>query len=107
MVGVSIHAGFPNPAADRQTAPLSLDKLLVRRPTSTYIFRIQGHEWEDRGIFDGDLALIDRALTPRGQDLVIAWYNQEFALLPFSQLKKGTNQWGTITATIHQHQRVL
>jgi len=59
---VSVHAGFPNPAAERSGAPLSLDKLLVRHPSSTYFFRIRGHTWHRYGVFDGDLAELDRAL---------------------------------------------
>jgi DNA polymerase V len=100
--GVSVHAGFPNPAAERTGTPLSLDRLLLKHPSSNFIFRIQGHEWEDRGIFDGDLALIDRALTPCARDLVIAWQGQEFAITQFSNLK-GTEPWGTITTIIHQY----
>ncbi|MEJ0073631.1 MAG: S24 family peptidase [Candidatus Saccharibacteria bacterium] len=62
---VQVHAGLPNPAAERTGAPLSLDKLLVRHPSSTYFFRIRGHTWHATAVFDGDLAVIDRALTPR------------------------------------------
>jgi SOS-response transcriptional repressor LexA len=101
--GISVHAGFPNPAAERRGTPLSLDRLLIRSPLSTYIFRIRGHQWEERGIFDGDLALIDRALGPRSNELVIIWQDESFAILPFSHLEKQTEPWGTITAIIHQY----
>jgi len=101
--GVSVHAGFPNPAAERTGTPLSLDRLLLKHPSSNFIFRIQGHEWEDRGIFDGDLALIDRTLTPQRYELVIIWQDQGFAIIPFSQLKKEAEPWGTITTIIHQY----
>ena len=101
--GVSIHAGFPNPAAERSNKSLSLDQLLLHHPSSNFLFRVRGHEWEDRGIFDGDIAIIDRALTPQASDLIITWYGQEFTLLSFSQLKKDTEAWGTITAIIHQY----
>lgn len=99
---VGVHAGFPNPAADRQGSPLSLDKLLIRHPNSTYFFRIRGHSWFRYGVFDGDLALVDRAMTPRdGQDLVVWWQESgEFALSRFSRAER-TNIWGTITAIVH------
>jgi DNA polymerase V len=100
---ITVHAGFPNPAAERRGAPLSLDKLLVRHPSSTYFFRIRGHNWHDQGVYDGDLAIIDRAITPRGGDLVVAWSESgEFSLHPFTS-EAQRNHWGTITAIIHPY----
>jgi len=98
---VQVHSGFPNPAAERTGAPLSLDKLLVRHPSSTYFFRIRGHNWHRYGVFDGDLAIIDRALTPRECELVVWWQESgEFALSPFARAEQ-QNIWGTITAIVH------
>jgi len=99
---VAVHAGFPNPAAERTGAPLSLDKLVVKHPSSTYFFRIRGHSWYRYGVFDGDLAIIDRALTPRGHNLVVWWSEDgEFALSRFDRTR-GVNTWGVVTAIIHQ-----
>ena len=98
---ISVHAGFPNPAAERSGTPLSLDRLLVRHPSSTYFFRIQGHTWHRWGVFDGDLAIIDRAITPRERELVVWWQESgEFALSPFDRASQ-QNVWGTITAIVH------
>jgi SOS-response transcriptional repressor LexA len=105
--GVSTHAGFPNPAADRQGTPLSLDKLLIARPLSTYLFRIRGHHWADRGIFDGDIALIDRSLDPQEDDTVVWWdENGEFYLTGFKRAEH-QNIWGIVTATIHPYKVIL
>lgn len=101
--GVAVHAGFPNPGADSRTTALSLDKLLIRHPSSTYFFRVQGHSWADHGIFDGNLALIDRAITPRPQDLVIYWQGDSFAITRYSQLTYEDTIWGTILSTVHEH----
>jgi DNA polymerase V len=98
---VNVHTGFPNPAAERSGAPLSLDKLLVRSPVSTYFFRIRGHNWHRYGVFDGDIAVIDRALSPRERELVVWWQESgEFALSAFQRAAR-QNIWGTITAIIH------
>lgn len=40
---VATRKGFPNPAAKRGRTPLNLDRLLIKRPNSTYFFRIRGH----------------------------------------------------------------
>jgi SOS-response transcriptional repressor LexA len=99
---VAVHAGFPNPAAERSGAPLSLDRLLIRHPSSTFFFRIRGHSWNRYGVFDGDLAVIDRALTPRGRDLVAWWQESgDFALSSFDHAEPQAI-WGTITSLIHQ-----
>jgi len=98
---VAVHAGFPNPAAERSGIPLSLDKLLVRHPGSTYFFRIRGHSWNRYGVFDGDIAIIDRALSPRERELVVWWQDGgEFALTAFERATR-QNIWGTVTAIIH------
>ncbi|HSX06082.1 MAG TPA: S24 family peptidase [Candidatus Saccharimonadales bacterium] len=99
---VSVHAGFPNPAAERSGAPLSLDKLLIRHPSSTFFFRIRGHNWFRYGVFDGDLAIIDRALVPRSRDLVVWWQESgDFMLSSFSRTTRRDQIWGTITAIVH------
>jgi hypothetical protein len=101
--GVAVHAGFPNPGADRRAAPLSLDRLLIRHPSSTFFFRIEGHNWADHGILDGDLALIDRAINPRPQDLVIYWHGDSFTISRRDHLQETNTIWGTIISTVHEH----
>lgn len=102
---VRIHTGFPNPAGDRlgQGKSLTLDfnQLLVQHPSSTYLFRISGNSWTEQGILDGDIAVIDRALTPRPQDYVIAWQNDAFSVGRYQDLPEGEVAWGVITASIH------
>lgn len=103
---VGIHAGFPNPAAehDHQRATLSLDQLLVPRPNSTYFFRIEGHQWSDQGVYDGDLAVIDRAVRAGPHDMVIAWQD-DFVLCRYDKLPTTVELWGVVTATVHQYRQ--
>jgi hypothetical protein len=107
--GVSVHTGFPNPALDRrgQGQPLALDinTLLVKRPSSTYLFRISGHNWADQGVFDGDIAVVDRALQPQQADLVISWQDSGFSICRRHQLGQGDEALGVVTAIIHQYVR--
>ena len=100
---VATHKGFPNPAAERGRSPLSLDRLLVKSPVSTYFFRIRGHTWHRLGIFDGDVAVVDRSLTPKEGSMVLWW--DEAGSLYISQWQQQARQeiWGVVTATIHQH----
>jgi len=105
--GVSVHSGFPNPAADKTLANLDLHQLLVQRPASTFLFRIAGNHWHEIGIFDGDIAVIDRALSPHANDIV-AWWNEthgEFELSHFKTVPEGGEVFGVVTATVHQFVR--
>lgn len=107
--GVSVHAGFPNPAADRRSSgvKLSLDfnQLLVRHPSSTFVFRIVGHRYSIHGIFDGDIAVIDRAVPPKPTDIVVRWQENNFELRRYNQLQDKNEAWGVLTATIHRYER--
>jgi hypothetical protein len=105
--GVSVHAGFPNPAADRrkQGLQLSLDlnRHLIKRPSSSFMFRVAGHHWSDQGVFDGDIAIIDRALTPQQTDLVIIWQASGFSLCRTRELLPEDEPLGVVTAIIHEY----
>lgn len=107
--GVSVHAGFPNPALDRreQGRPLALDinNLLVKHPSSTYLFRISGHSWASEGVFDGDIAVVDRAPAPQASDLVISWQDSGFTVTRYRQLAGTTEALGVIVAIIHQFRK--
>ncbi len=102
---VGVHAGFPNAGAERtKDQCLSLDQLLVPRPHSTYFFRVRGHSWHREGVFDGDIAVIDRALTPKRGETVVWWTEVgELQIAKWDEARHHTNQiWGVVTATIHQ-----
>lgn len=105
--GVSVHSGFPNPALDRrgtrQPLALDLNNLLVKRPSSTYLFRIAGHHWADQGIYDGDIAVIDRAPQAGPRDLIVSWREHGTTIVRQSQLTPADQPWGVITAVIHQY----
>ena len=107
--GVSIHTGFPNPATDQSLHTLDFNQLLVQHTASTFMFRISGSEWEDAGVFAGDVAIIDRALEPRTGDVVLWWDEArgEFAISKYSRMPKAARLWGVITATIHQFRNLL
>ncbi len=100
---IATHKGFPNAAAERGKAPLSLDRLLIKHPTSTYFFRVRGHHWHRLGVFDGDTAIVDRSLTPKQGSMVIWW--DEAGSLYISRWQPGTTEriWGVVTSVVHQY----
>lgn len=102
--GVSVHAGFPNPAADKSLHGLDINRLLIRHAASTYVFRVRGNEWEGQGIFDNDIAVIDRTLDPRKNDVVLWWEDEkgEFAISHYKDMPGSASCWGVVTSTIHE-----
>jgi len=104
---ISVHAGFPNPAANRRGAPLSLDRLLIKHPSSTYFFRVRGDDWTEVGIFNGDIAVIDRALPPQRSDLVLAWQGENFRLQHFRHWRKDVEPWGVVSSIIHDYGKTV
>jgi DNA polymerase V len=104
-IGVSVHVGFPNAAEDHVSQALDFNDLLVRNPSSTYCFRIEGTSYEDRGIFDGDIAVIDRSLAPMPDDLVLFFADSDsssgFVITQYRTLRSRPEIWGVVTSTIH------
>ncbi|MCA9333086.1 hypothetical protein KDA00_04415 [Candidatus Saccharibacteria bacterium] len=100
---VSIHTGFPNPATDRHIASLSLDKLLVKHAVSTFMMRIEGNLWEERGVFNNDLVIIDRSLKGKNNDLIVWWEGESFQLSLLQNAPMDMVVWGVVTAVIHRY----
>jgi DNA polymerase V len=67
-----VSAGFPSPAADYAEGRIDLSEILTPHPSATFTLRISGHSMVRAEIFDGDLAIVDRSLTARHDDVVVA-----------------------------------
>lgn len=65
-------AGFPSPGDDLVEAPLDLNDLLIDNPTATFFVRVRGDSMEGARIFDGDILVVDRSITPKDDMIVVA-----------------------------------
>lgn len=72
-----VPAGFPSPAADHIEAHISLDEMLNIRAPHVYLVKITGESMQGAGIFDGDLAVVDRSLEPAHGHIVVALLNND------------------------------
>jgi SOS-response transcriptional repressor LexA len=104
--GIAIHTGFPNPAIDASLKDLDLNQLLIAHSASSYMMRIEGDSWQHLGIFNGDVAIIDRSLTAFANDIVVWWHEDSFMLSHLSQVPKQAVVWGMVTSTIHQFKEI-
>lgn len=77
-----VPAGVPSVADDDVDEVIDLNEHLVLRghEPSTFIIRVSGWSMIGAGIFDGDEVLVDRALSARQGDIVVAVVNNELTI---------------------------
>lgn len=76
----TVKAGFPSPAGDYTEGRISLDQHLIHNKEATFFLRVEGDSMQGRGILDGDLLVVDRALDPAHGNVVIAVVDGEFTV---------------------------
>jgi DNA polymerase V len=88
LASFRVSAGFPSPADDYMEGRLDLNEYFIRHPAATFYVRVSGDSMRDAGIFDGDLLIVDRAVTCADGSIVVARIGDEFTLKRI--LKKGS-----------------
>lgn len=120
LFGHKVAAGFASPADDYVEGRLSLDEHLIRHKEATFFVRAKGNSMVGAGIFDGDLLVVDKSLTPTSGDIIIAVIDGDLTVKRFVQrgkkiilkpenprfkeieLKDGQEfqVWGVVTSTV-------
>lgn len=90
LYGAQVQAGFPSPADDHIEGKLDLNEHLIRRPAATFFVRASGPSMQGAGIFDEDLLVIDRSISAKDGDIVIAAVHGE---LTVKRLLKAAGAW--------------
>ncbi|MGL1890782.1 MAG: translesion error-prone DNA polymerase V autoproteolytic subunit [Spirochaetaceae bacterium] len=121
LLNTPINAGFPSPANDYIESELDFNTYLIKNRSATYALKVQGDSMINAGIFPGDILIVDRSMTPKSNDIIIASIDKEFTVKRFIKNSKGfflypENQdypiielnreedftmWGVVTYTIH------
>ncbi|TRX54054.1 LexA family protein [Thalassomonas sp. M1454] len=81
-------SGFESPAAEYKELGLSLDSLLIQHPNATFIGLASGESMQGVGIFDKDLLIVDRSLTPDNGDIIVCNYNGSFTCKILDKVNK-------------------
>jgi len=84
----AITAGFPSPAEEELVDTMSLDEYLIRNPQATYLLKVDGDSMLDAGIHPGDLVLVEKNLTPKTGDIVVAQVDGQWTLKYFEKKAK-------------------
>jgi DNA polymerase V len=74
----SVAVSFGSPASESGVTRLDLNDIFIRNEQATFMMRITGHAMREAGIDEGDIVLVDRAVTPASGHVVIAVVDQEF-----------------------------
>ena len=75
-----VPCGFPSPAQDYVESRIDLNKLLIAHASATYFIRVSGHSMSDANVNEGDLLVVDSALTAVHGDIVVAAVDGEFTV---------------------------
>ena len=123
LVGRSLPAGFPSPADDFTEDSPELPRWLAPNPPATFLWRVTGWSMLGAGIHDGDLAVVDRSLSPMSGDVVVAvidgepslkryrmegnrvtlaFDNPDMPAFPFDEMSEATI-WGVVTLSLRLH----
>ncbi|MCJ2081831.1 LexA family protein [Methylobacterium sp. J-090] len=71
LLATPVRAGFPSPADDFVEEEIDLQRLLIVNRPATFLVRVAGDSMVLAHLHDGDLAVVDRSLTPRTGDVVV------------------------------------
>ena len=82
-----ISAGFPSPAEDYLDRSLDLNDLVVKHPAATFFVRVDGDSMVGAGIHSGDVLVVDRALDPTDNRVVVAVINGNFTVKRVQKLE--------------------
>ncbi|MGD9622328.1 MAG: LexA family protein [Mycolicibacterium sp.] len=74
----TVAAGWPSPADDYLDGHIDLSEHLIPHPSASFIVRASGWSMRDAGIHDGDELIVDRSLSPRDGQIVIAVVDGDF-----------------------------
>ena len=65
-------SGFGSPGSDFTVKRIDLNDALIRHPQATFVMRARGDAMAGAGIWDGDVLLVDRAVSAVHGHLVVA-----------------------------------
>lgn len=120
---VNATAGFPSPAENYIDEKLDLNRYLIKNKESSFFVRVSGDSMINVGIFNNDILIVDKSLTPGSRSIVVASIDGELIIKRLVQdrfknyyLKSENNNypniklnsntdtiiWGVVTYVIHR-----
>jgi len=118
-----VSAGFPSPATDYIEEQIDLNKELIKKPSSTFLIRVQGNSMIDHKITEGDVLIVDRSLALKTNSVAVLNFEGELVVKKIVKKKEkyfllskknnstkqieinsnlNTALWGMVTYVIHK-----
>jgi len=118
-----VSAGFPSPATDYIEDQIDLNKELIKKPSSTFLIRVQGNSMIDHKITEGDVLIVDRSLVLKTNSVAVLNFEGELVVKKIVKKKEkyfllskknnstkeieintnlNTELWGVVTYVIHK-----
>lgn len=115
--------GFGSPADDYIERGIDLNEALLHNKPATFFMKVDGDAMVGAGIFDNDLVIVDRSITPQNGHVIIAVMhgemlirrleksfnkvqllpaNKNFPILNVDASGDSFSVWGVVTYVIHK-----
>jgi DNA polymerase V len=79
-IHIAISCGFPSPALDYMEERINLNEAYIKNPLATFMVEATGRSMINAFIPPGARLIVDRSLTPKNGDIVLAVLNGEFTI---------------------------
>jgi SOS regulatory protein LexA len=76
----AVRAGLPQEVEDGTSDALTIDDYLIEHPSQSILVRVKGDSMVDAGIFDGDIAVVEKKAGAQKGDIVVAIVDDQFTL---------------------------
>lgn len=80
LYATQVRAGFPSPADDTVAQRLDVNDLLIQNPNATFFLKVSGDSMINAGIYEDNILVVDKSVTPSSGDIVIASVNGDFTV---------------------------
>lgn len=80
LADATVQAGHPVATEGVAAEPFFVDDYIVRQPSKTVMITVKGESMIEAGINHGDIAVVERDLTAKVGDFVVAIVDNEFTL---------------------------
>jgi DNA polymerase V len=80
---MSVSAGIPVPVESDIEREVDLNEFLVEHPSATFFAKVHGYSFEEAGIMDGDILIVDTNIEPSDGRFVVVLINNELTVKIF------------------------
>jgi DNA polymerase V len=84
-ISAPVKCGFPSPAMDYMEERIDLNAELIKHPISTFLIECEGNSMIDAFIPPRAKLIIDRSVTAKNGDIILAVLNGEFTVKYFKK----------------------